>query len=208
MWYLLCPVAKNWWGCLSYFKANICLHYSCADRTDNLKWYLHASRAFRGHPLHNGPGFNSKKQRCMCINNIKNVNPWKSKIYFYKQHGPHRSSCERSKLPNHITCENRRSWMHPVLFLADQTGFSFAYMEKECDMWGEREINSFTCWHMCYFHQSTSTYGCRWNMHPPKKRKEKKTAFWSWMQYIRTGDQVSINHITSCTGKSHSRLCP
>lgn len=75
-------------------------------------------------------------------------------------------------------------------------------------MCGMREKYSSTCTHTLF--PSVLTYGYRWNLHPPETKRQSTRpvlACWSWMQAIGTGDQMSINHITSCTGKRHSRLC-
>lgn len=160
------------------FKANMCLHYSCADRTANLQCYLHASSAPGGHPAHTELSLDSQSKRCTYINNIKNVNLWKCRIYFYKQRGQQCSSWEQKKAAKDTAHGNKRAWMSSVLSLqtSHQTGVFFLshiyenILSVTCVAWGKHTSStssSADVWAI-----SVSTYGYRWN--PRKKTKGTK----------------------------------
>lgn len=167
------------------FKANMCLHYSCADRTANLQCYLHASSAPGGHPANTELSLDSQSKRCTYINNIKNVNLWKCRIYFYKQRGQQCSSWEQKKAAKDTAHGNKRAWMSSVLSLqtSHQTGgfFSLPHLWKHLkrDVCGMRETYIFIifkCRRMSYF----SLY--IWlQMEPTEKNKRHKVHSRRWL---------------------------
>lgn len=157
-----------------YFKANMCLHCSCADWTANLKWYLHASRALGGHPVHTILLWIPRARRCTYINNIKNVNRWKSKIYFYKRHRLHCSSWEQKNAVKDIAHESKKV-LNVLRFVSCRSNSFFLPLPWKnwsvaCVAWGKHTASLAEIWAI------SISLNIWLQMEPaPKNKKEKHT---------------------------------